>query len=74
MNVLVEGDETPLINAAAEGSLAVVQMLAGAGADVNLSAWGGDSAAPELRTPLTMAQRYGHADVVAYLVAQGAKE
>ena len=73
VNVLVEGDETPLINAAAEGSLAVVQMLVEAGADVNQSAWGGDSAAPELRTPLSMAQRFGHDQVVAYLVAQGAK-
>ncbi|MEM8560049.1 MAG: ankyrin repeat domain-containing protein [Bacteroidota bacterium] len=74
VNALVEGDETPLINAAAEGHIAIVRLLVQAGADVNQAAWGGNSAAPELRTPLGMAQRYGHTEIAAYLVAEGATE
>ncbi|MEM8601670.1 MAG: ankyrin repeat domain-containing protein [Bacteroidota bacterium] len=74
VNALVEGDETPLINAAAEGHIGIVRLLVEAGADVNQVAWGGNSAAPERRSPLGMAQRYGHAEVAAHLVAEGAEE
>lgn len=74
VNAAVEGDETPLINAAAKGHLETVQLLVHAGANVNQGAWGGNSAAPERRTPLSMAQHYGHDEVAAYLVAEGAEE
>ncbi|MEM6785080.1 MAG: ankyrin repeat domain-containing protein [Bacteroidota bacterium] len=74
VNAVVVGDETPLINAAAGGHLALVRVLVKAGADVNRAAWGGNTAAPERRTPLSMAQRYGHDEVAAYLMAEGARE
>ncbi|MDO1559368.1 M56 family metallopeptidase [Brevundimonas sp. 2R-24] len=71
---IVPSDETALINAAREGKMPVVQRLIEAGADPNLAVmaprFNGDM---ERRSPLSMAEREGHADVAAYLRAQGAR-
>ena len=74
---IVPGDENPLIGASFEGRLEVVQFLLSRGADVNARAWiepGVDLPNGEWRTPLNMAQRNGHAQVVEYLRSAGARE
>ncbi|HWS73394.1 MAG TPA: ankyrin repeat domain-containing protein, partial [Thermoanaerobaculia bacterium] len=66
----VPGDENPLIGASAQGNLAVVELLIHRRANVNAAVWvDGD-----LRTPLRMAKRHEHDDVVRMLVAAGARE
>ena len=70
-------DENALIQASGAGELAVVKLLVAHGADVNARIWadaGWDQRSGEWRTPLNMARRGGHADVVAFLVAAGARE
>ncbi|MGH9240547.1 MAG: M56 family metallopeptidase [Vicinamibacterales bacterium] len=77
---LVDGDENALISASEQGHLTLVQLLVSHGANVNSRAWAnvwqrdGQSTTGEWRTPLSMARRGGHAQVVAYLLAQGARE
>lgn len=76
---IVDGDENALINASAQGHLNMVQLLVSNGANVNSSAWAiqwqrDGQKSGEWRTPLSMARRGGHAQVVAYLLAQGARE
>jgi beta-lactamase regulating signal transducer with metallopeptidase domain len=74
---IVPEDENALIQASAHGRLEVVRLLIARGADVNARAWA-ESARErpggEWRTPLGMARRGGHADVVAVLIAAGARE
>jgi hypothetical protein len=71
---IVPGDESALINASASGQLAVVRLLVSRGADVNLGAWAGPGfdRGDEWRTPLNMAERFGHGDVAQFLRQQGA--
>jgi beta-lactamase regulating signal transducer with metallopeptidase domain len=74
---MVPEDENALIQASERGRLEVVRLLIARGADVNARAWAeGARERPggEWRTPLSMARRGGHADVVSALVAAGARE
>ena len=72
------GDENALIQASARGHLSVVELLVARGANVNTRVWAERSsffgASGEWRTPLSMAERGGHDDVVAYLRSAGAEE
>ena len=71
---IVPGDETALINAARRGQMATVRRLVEAGADVNLAVMAPRAGRPdERRSPLGMARRAGRAEVIAYLIAQGAR-
>lgn len=72
VNGFVQGDETPLINAARAGHLDVVRFLLANGADVNLAVPAEAGPAPEIRSPLGEALKYGHAPVAEYLRARGA--
>lgn len=73
---VVPGDENALIQASGSGQLAVVKILVSRGADVNRRVW--VDATPwqkgEWRTPLNMARRGKHNEVVTFLLASGAKE
>jgi beta-lactamase regulating signal transducer with metallopeptidase domain len=73
---VVPGDENALIQASGEGHLNIVKLLVGRGADVNARVFVEDSGRrrEEWRTPLSMARKGGHRDVVSYLVSAGAKE
>jgi ankyrin repeat protein len=74
---VVPEDENALIQASAEGHLEVVKLLVGKGADVNarvLVERDGPNATSELRSPLSMARKNGHREVVAFLVASGARD
>jgi beta-lactamase regulating signal transducer with metallopeptidase domain/ankyrin repeat protein len=66
----VPGDETPLINAAQAGDMPTVRYLVEKGADVSRAV---KADRGEMRSPLGEAAKHGHADVVAYLKAQGAR-
>jgi beta-lactamase regulating signal transducer with metallopeptidase domain/ankyrin repeat protein len=77
LELVVRGDENPLIKACETGKLASVKWLVQRGADVNArvlvnETYGG--AFVEWRTPLVMARRNGHADIVAFLISAGARE
>ena len=77
IELAVEGDENPLIQASAAGRLDAVKLLVAHGANVNAQAWADLSGAGrqgEYRTPLSMARRGRHADVVAFLIASGARD
>ena len=77
INQLVPGDENALIQASGEGHLEVVKLLAARGADVNARVWverGGQQPNGEWRTPLSMARKNEHNEVVAYLLSLGARE
>lgn len=67
----VPGDETPLIGAALQGELAVVKYLVERGADVNRAV---EANPGEMRSPLGMARKNGHASVVNYLKSRGARD
>lgn len=73
VNAVVEGDETPLINAAWRNRLEVADYLINHGADVNLSVRAPTIDGAELRSPLQMARREGHTEMVALLRAAGAR-
>jgi hypothetical protein len=73
INDIVPMDETALIQACASGHLNVVRLLVNRGADVNLAAYSGGPNG-EWRTPLKMARRGNYADVVALLLAAGARD
>jgi bla regulator protein blaR1 len=77
LELVVRGDENPLIKACETGKLASVRWLVQRGANVNArvlvnETYGG--AFIEWRTPLVMARRNGHADIVAFLISAGARE
>ena len=70
-------DENALIQASGQGHLNVVKLLIARGANVNVRAFAQpsfDRPDGEWRTPLGMARRSGHADVVMALVAAGGRE
>lgn len=73
VNGFVLGDETPLINAARAGNLDVTRYLIANGADVNLAVPAEAGPAPEIRSPLSEALKYGHTPVVEFLRTQGAR-
>ena len=66
-------DETPLINAARENRLEVARLLIARGADVNLAVEAATLNGSELRSPLSMAQRGGHDEMVQLLRTHGAR-
>ncbi|HYO83952.1 MAG TPA: M56 family metallopeptidase [Bryobacteraceae bacterium] len=72
---VVPGDENALIEASARGNLDAVKLLVSRGANVNarvlVEASGLRSA--HWRTPLNMARRGGHSEVVQYLIGVGAR-
>jgi beta-lactamase regulating signal transducer with metallopeptidase domain len=65
-------DETPLINASRRGRLPIVDYLISKGADVNRAVEVSTTNGLELRSPLSEASKYGHADVVERLKQAGA--
>lgn len=74
---VVPGDENPLIQAAANGHLDVARYLLEKGADPDVRVVVGPTSwRPEgdVRTPLSMARRGGHEQVVRLLLAHGATE
>jgi ankyrin repeat protein len=74
---VVPGDENALIQASGSGQLAVAQLLVSRGANVNARVWAEQSHVPgdgEWRSPLSMARRGRHAEVISYLVSAGARE
>lgn len=75
IDMVVRGDENALIAAAGAGHLPAVKVLVARGADVNARVRSGlaISGGEEWRTPLGMARRGGHADVVSFLIANGAR-
>ncbi|MCG6894395.1 MAG: ankyrin repeat domain-containing protein [Desulfobacteraceae bacterium] len=60
-----EAGSTPLSSAALSGSLEIVEMLAAAGANLNLRGYGGS-------TPLAMAIEFGHNAIAHWLLDHGA--
>lgn len=72
---VVPGDENPLIHASERGAIEAVRLLIARGANVNARVWAefGDDRRGEWRTPLSMARRGGHDEVVRVLLAAGAK-
>ena len=73
---IVPGDENALIQSSGNGELDVVKLLAKRGADINARAWveHGQPSTGEWRTPLGMARKGRHSDVVSYLLSLGARE
>jgi beta-lactamase regulating signal transducer with metallopeptidase domain len=75
---VVPGDENALIHASETGAAEVVRLLIDRHANPNARVWSesgdGDRVSGEWRTPLSMARRNQHADVVSLLLAAGAKE
>jgi bla regulator protein blaR1 len=76
MEVVVPGDENALIHACEGGQPAVVRLLIERGADVNarVRAESGPDGRAEWRTPLSMARRNHHDEVVQILLGAGARE
>jgi bla regulator protein blaR1 len=72
---VVPGDENALIHASEGGQAAVVRLLIERGADVNARVQAErPNGGVEWRTPLSMARRNGHDEVVKILLAAGARE
>jgi beta-lactamase regulating signal transducer with metallopeptidase domain len=73
---IVSGDENALIHASGGGHIEVVKLLVERGADVNKRAWadwGFGRQSGEWRTPLSMARRGNHREVVEFLTSSGAR-
>ncbi len=73
---VVPDDENALIQASGRGHLNVVRLLVGRGANVNarVRVEHSDASIGEWRTPLSMARKGGHREVVAFLLSSGARE
>ena len=74
---VVPGDENALIQASSQGHLDVVKVLVGRGADVNARVRverSGQQPNGEWRTPLSIARKGGHSEVIAYLLSLGVRE
>ena len=74
---VVPGDENALIQASGEGQLTTIKLLVARGADVNVRVRVDEvfgRRGGEWRTPLSMARKGGHREVVTYLLSIGAKE
>ena len=73
---VVPGDENALIQASGNGHLAVVKLLVSRGANVNARVFveRGSRAEGEWRSPLSMARKEGHSEVVAFLLSSGAQQ
>jgi beta-lactamase regulating signal transducer with metallopeptidase domain len=69
---VVPGDENALIQASGSGHLDVVKLLVSRGANVNSRVWADGFRGSEWRTPLNMALRGRHVDVVNFLKSAGA--
>ena len=78
VELVVNGDENPLIKACEAGQLAAVRALVSRGANVNARVWAdfyrGGTTSGEWRTPLSMARRGDHKEIVALLISAGARE
>jgi ankyrin repeat protein len=75
VNLAVEGDENPLMNAAEQGHLRIVQLLVEKGADVNARIYSEKyQGGGEWRTAISQAYKNGHTAVVNYLISKGARE
>jgi beta-lactamase regulating signal transducer with metallopeptidase domain len=74
VNGLVYGDETPLINAARDNRLQVARYLIAHGADVNFAVDAPTIRGIERRSPLIMARRGRHAEMIALLRENGASD
>jgi ankyrin repeat protein len=72
VNGYVRGDETPLINAARENRLEVAEYLISKGADVNLEVEAPTIRGSERRSPMIMARRNGHDEMIRLLRRHGA--
>jgi beta-lactamase regulating signal transducer with metallopeptidase domain len=75
IELVVPGDENALINASGAGHLDAVKLLVARGANVNAQVWveGGDGKGM-WRTALSQARRERQSDVVAFLLASGARD
>ncbi|QGZ93326.1 M56 family metallopeptidase [Terricaulis silvestris] len=73
VNAIVPSDETPLINAARRNRLVVARYLINHGADVNLAVRAPIVDGNELRSPLQMARRGGHVEMIDLLRQAGAR-
>jgi ankyrin repeat protein len=72
---VVPGDENPLIHASETGQADVVRVLLERGANVNARVWADQGPHDgEWRTPLVMARRNGHHEVVRILRPAGARD
>ena len=75
IETVVPGDENALIHACEAGQAGVVRLLLERGANVNARVLAtGPDGRSEWRTPLSMARRGRHAEVVRILEAAGARE
>jgi beta-lactamase regulating signal transducer with metallopeptidase domain len=77
VELVAPGDENALIQASTTGHLDAVKLLVARGANVNAQVWAeasAPSAKGEWRTPLSAARRGRHAEVVAFLLASGARD
>ena len=73
VNAIVPSDETPLINAARGNQIEVARYLINHGADVNLAVRAPIVDGSELRSPLQMARRGAHAEMIDLLRQAGAR-
>lgn len=73
VNGYVPDDETPLINAARTNALGAARTLIDHGADVNLAFDVQTLRGTERRSPIQMARRGGHAEMIALLREHGAQ-